>query len=182
MTRSGKVYFITGAIGPETLSDFIAYLKTVPDDEKSISVVVQSAGGLVSIAFAIASLIESLPCSVRTVNFGNVDSAANIIFASGDERIAGEFSSFYVHGVQKELNGRFSAGDLRSLAREVDADSRRIRTYLAERTRTDEKGWEGLMSEGVVLDANSALKMGLATRTCDRTEFEELLREAWQAG
>ena len=179
MKRSENMYFLTGIIDTGTLSDFISYIKAIPDDITSISIVIQSSGGLVSIAFALASLIESLPCRVKTLNLGNVDSAANIIFASGKERIVCDFASFYIHDVQKELNGKFSASVLNTFAKEADIDSMRIAEYLYQRTGTPNEVWQDMMSNGKIIDAQTALKMNLATTMCKRDTLKKILRQAW---
>ena len=179
MKRSEHVYFLTGIIDPGALSDFIRYLKGIPNDISSIIIVIQSSGGLVSIAFALATLIESLPCQVKTLNFGNVDSAANIIFASGKERIVCDFASFYIHEAQKELSGKFSASALNTFAKEADIDSMRIAEYLHQRTGTPNELWRDMMSNGKIIDAQTSLKLNLATTMCKRDTLKKILSQAW---
>ena len=181
MPHCGTAFFITGLIDSELLSDFVSFIKKVPDDASLITVVIQSPGGKVPVSFAISNIINSLPCKVRTVNIGNVDSAANIVFAAGHERISAENGIFYFHGVLKELNGSFNAADLRRFISEMETERKRMTHYFYERTGKPEAVWRKLMGKGTDLGAKEALKLNLATRICGDGEIQNILKDGYYA-
>lgn len=157
-------YLIDGGIGPYTLRTFLKFVKDeIPNECAGIDVLLQSVGGSVSVALALAELLMALPCEVRTCNLSNVDSASIIVFAAGKERFAPPGTTFFFHSVGKEVSGIKSATELRQLADEIDHDTLRETEFLSLRTGTDAKKWRDMMDSGILVDDSTALKLGLAT-------------------
>ena len=157
-------YYIDGAIDVDMLRSFLIFVRErIPDECETLDLFINSAGGSVPIALAMAELLMALPCEVRTCNLSNVDSASIIVFAAGKERFAPPGTTFFFHPVGKEVSGIKSATELRQLADEIDHDTLRETEFLSLRTGTDAKKWRDMMDSGILVDDSTALKLGLAT-------------------
>lgn len=154
----------TGGVNEENVRAFINELKSLMEENPnstSLTIYISSPGGNVDIAVELFNFLRLLDCTVRTVNISCVNSAAIIIFAAGEERIALPCSSFYVHSVTKNLNGDFTADDLLREANEMKANTDKIATILAHASNKNKAYWKRLMRKGCLLTAEKAKELGL---------------------
>ena len=134
----------------------------VSDDCTHIHLAIQSPGGSVPVALALANLLLSLSCPITTYNIGNVDSAALIIFAAGTKRICSPRALFHTHPISKKVEGSQTIETLSSLIQEMEEDTRRVAEFLAHRTKkTPTSTWQELMSKTHIISSDEALNMGL---------------------
>lgn len=158
-----KISF-TGSVNEENVRIFITEIKNLVEknpDATSLTIYISSPGGNVDIAVELFNFLKLLDCTIRTVNISCVNSAAIIIFAAGTERISLPCSSFYVHSITKNLNGDFTADDLLREAKEMNANTDKVATILAQTSNKNKSYWKRLMRKGCLLTSQKAKELGL---------------------
>lgn len=147
------------------------YEKVVPklSEATRLNLYINSSGGTVAIALALARFIEKLQGEVWTYNAGHCDSAAVVLFAAGRVRVVnGRQSSFFVHEVRKEVQGLHSIKTLESELKILRRDTRDITSFLERCTKRKQGLWERDMKKGIVFTGERAVRTRLATK---RMEF-----------
>lgn len=83
-------YTITGNIDANTAHQLITYVngQIYRTDIKKLKLLISSGGGDVDSAIRIYSYLKALAIEIETIAFGQIDSAANIIYAAGKKRVA----------------------------------------------------------------------------------------------
>ena len=114
-------------------------------------------------AFGLVHLLQALPCKIVTYNMAEVSSAALLLFAVGEDRIALPRSRFYVHGVSKEGVREHTLRSLRCELEEIELDTANIAAFLAERTKLAQDSWKVRMETGEVISPTQAVSIGLVT-------------------
>ncbi len=153
------------SINPTTTRTFIELLCKEIDNNPSASELVinmSTPGGDVELAIEIYNFLRNLDCRVTTVNTSFVNSAAILIYLAGDERICMPASSFYIHSVTKKLNGIFTYRELEREVQEIKCNTQKILALLENNTLKPSTYWKMLMAKGVVVQADKAVKLGLA--------------------
>lgn len=149
-------------INAEKAENILKLIKEkVSDDCTHIHLAIQSPGGSVPIALALANLLLAFSCPITTYNIGNVDSAALIIFAAGTKRICLPKALFHTHPISKKVEGMQTMETLSSLIGEIAEDTRRVTEFLAHRTNEPASTWKALMSKAHIISSEEALKIGL---------------------
>lgn len=158
------VYTLSGRIDSPTVQRFVETLQNQIDDScERLHILINSEGGNVSIALALAHLIMALPCKVITYNISNVDSAALIVFVAGEQRKCAHTGTFYLHPVSLEVSGVKTAKELRAMADVIDCDAMRLTEFLQCRTSVTSRVWMDRMDACERLSATDAVAIGLAT-------------------
>lgn len=158
-----KVHF-TGSIDKENVREFIRDVKKLNDkypESDSITVYISSAGGNVDIAIELYNFLQLLDARITMINISCVNSAAVVVFAAGDKRIALPSASFYVHSVTKHLNGDFDIRDLSREIREMSANTEKIASILSLSSNKNKSYWKRLMGKGYLLTPQKAKELGL---------------------
>lgn len=164
MKTGNNVFYATGEINLRMFDSLVEFVQKVPNHEQRIDVCINSTGGGVIAAFAIANLLRQLPCKLRTINIGKVDSAAVVLFLCGEERVACQNSRFAFHHVGKPIDsGAYSYLQLEEFAKEVRDMEMQIVEVLCERTGLDTAFWSEQLKQGAVFTPDQAVKCGLAT-------------------
>ena len=154
--------------GDKSAAGLVDELKQLDADE--IHLHIDSLGGSVPEGWAMYNALLQHPAKVTTYADGFVASAALYPFLAGDVRIANSVSAFYFHEASTGASGY--ASDLRKAADEVELITGIGITAFTERTGQSREYIQKLMSEETWLDADAALKMGLAT-AIQRAEPEQ---------
>jgi len=153
---------LEGTIDRDFAEDVLRRIDEIPDDCEHLFITLQSPGGSVRIAFAVADLLLSLPCRVTTFNPGRVDSAALLVFAAGAERLCTPDAGFLAHPICRDLGCVSTAAELDAQIRGIEEDTRRTLAFLVKRTRQDATStWRHLMSQQTLIGAGRALQLGL---------------------
>ena len=155
----------TEYINVSTTRTFIELLCREVDIHPNASDIIinmSTPGGDVELAIEIYNFLRELDCRITTVNTSFVNSAGILIYLAGDKRECLPASSFYVHSVTKKLNGTFTYKDLEREVQEVKGNTRKIAALLENRTMKTSSYWRGMMHKGVILQAERAVKLGLA--------------------
>jgi ATP-dependent protease ClpP protease subunit len=98
---------------------------------------------------------------IDTMGFGDVHSAAVLVFAAGRTRALSKFASVLVHESSIETEG--SASDIKKQAKQLENDEEFWCNALAALTGTDAKTWMKLHGQETFLTPDEALKLNLAT-------------------
>ncbi len=134
------------------------------EDTDELHLFMHSPGGNVSQALCLARFLQSLPYHITTYNLAGVDSAAILLFAAGDVRVATPQSSFYFHEISLLVRSNATIRDLTCYLNELKSDVRNMTSYLAERTGRNVVVWRNLMQRNTLVSALQAHRNGLVTR------------------
>ena len=161
--RESSAFFLIGAVMPDQLRQLVRFLhEDVPENAACVDVLIESEGGSVAVALAMARLLKALPCPVRTWNLSNVDSAAIVVFAAGIDRFCAPGGGFFFHPVGREVVGAKTAEEFRKIADEIDSDERQVAEFMAESTGSSAETWQVLMRTSRTMSAEEAMATGLA--------------------
>ena len=134
------------------------------EQSKQLNLYIDSAGGIVLLAMALARFLSSLD-NVWTYNIGTCDSAAILLFAAGKVRVVDEHGgTFFFHEVEKKLQGCFTLSTLAKEIKQLQKDTQLITQFLAERTGQPNALWIHYMRLSKQIDGNTAHSLNLATQ------------------
>ncbi len=138
---------------------------------KRITILVSSIGGDPAAAFTAYNYLRGIPAEVTTVNMGNVDSAAAILYCSGKHRYSLEGTRFLLHGVSipVQANSLINAQDLENNLSLVRNQNQMIARVLAANTNKKEGEINDLLRGQTILGPEDAKKWGLVDEV--RKEF-----------
>lgn len=145
--------------GEVSSKDFAAELNEITATE--IDVHIDSYGGEVSAGWAMYNLLKHHPAKIRTYGDGFVASAALYPFLAGDERIASNASTYYLHKVMTYAGGY--ADDLRKAADEADKLTNIGVNAFVEATGMDRETVLSMMENETWLSPDEALECGIVT-------------------
>lgn len=157
-------------INVSTVRTFMEELErcnTENPDCTHLYITIASPGGDVELAIELYNFIRSLNCKVTTINLSYVNSAAIIIYLSGEERLCFPASSFYVHSITKRMNKDYTIPELLSEVKEMKANTEKVASLLESRTLKDKSYWKRMMYRGEVIGANKGIQLGLIHRIID---------------
>lgn len=166
MKRTKKlVHNIIGVIDVPLVRKAISRIEAMTMDEASeIYIRINSQGGSLPVALAFAGYLRSLPCRVVAYNMAHCDSAAIVVFAAAQERVATESSSFMFHPPCVHLNGKFTLRELSAELKRLRKDTKSMIEFLSMALSLDPAGVSVWVEQGEsVFSARQALKMGIAT-------------------
>lgn len=164
-----KISF-TEQINVSTVRSFIEELERYNaenPDCNHLCITISSPGGDVELAIELFNFIRSLECKVTTINLSYVNSAAIIVYLSGDERLCYQTSSFFVHSITKKMNNDYTIAELLREVKEMKANTEKVATLLESQTLKDKSFWKRMMARGEVIPANKSVQLGIADRIID---------------
>lgn len=159
-----KINF-SNSINATTVNAFIQNLESLCElypNAVVLSINISSPGGDVDVAIELFYFLRSINCKIQTVNTSYVNSAAILVYLAGDERICHSGSTFYVHSISKRLKGVFDIKMLLNEVKEMSVNTDIVATLLEQRTKKEKGYWKRMMSKGCIVNADQALKLGLA--------------------
>jgi hypothetical protein len=114
-------HFLSGAIEPTNIEAASRWLMNAKFNsiEKPLTLHINSEGGNLGDAIGLVDLMRGV-LSVRTLAYGNLMSAAFIIFAAGEKgyRAVGKNTTIMIHQFNDELGGKYH--DMRAYSKECD--------------------------------------------------------------
>lgn len=160
-----RIITITGDIEYPWFDIVDAALTEMESQSKAtITIKINSEGGSVYEALAMAGRIQNSKCKIITEGYGSIMSAATLILASGDERRIDKMAWIMHHGSSYEL----------------PYDKHVIQKAKIEQAEREEKAWAKWMGEltakpaafwfkeGAIIDvhyeANEAIKLGIVDK------------------
>jgi ATP-dependent protease ClpP protease subunit len=124
-----------------------------------------SPGGDVNAGVSIYNFLRALPIPRLVMhNTGSIDSVANVIFHSADERLAAPHSTFHFHGVGMNLKGNepsLNHAQIRELQSQIAALETKIANILVSRCQLTIGELHDLFLHGQSVDTDFALQKGV---------------------
>ena len=119
-----------------------------------------SLGGNIQEGFTIASVIQNskIPIAIHANN--NIDSIANVIYASSKERTAESYTKFYLHGASTPALA-FDEKGLKEQMLSLKTENARIAQFISENSNLNFKKIQKIMHAGTTMTAQQALKCGM---------------------
>ncbi len=147
-------------------ADFVAQVTALDVDE--IDLHINSPGGEVYDAIAIANTIKQHKAKVIVTVDGIAASAASFVAIAGDELIMAPNSELMLHDAWGVSVG--NAEDLRSLAARLDSISDNMASMYAAKAGGDLADWREVMQAETWYSAQEAVTAGLADRVLPNKE------------
>lgn len=127
-------HFLSGNIDPmniEAASRWLLYAK-FNKIESPLTLHLNSEGGDLGGAIGLVNLMRGLGLHVRTFAYGNLMSAAFMVFAAGEKnyRAIGKNTTIMIHQFSDSLEGKYH--DMRAYAKECDRYNHKMAHLLAE--------------------------------------------------
>ena len=154
---------VNDLIGFVTQNVFAAQNQKLPLIELELVIQIASSGGSSDHGLLAYNYLKQLNIKKTTINMGNVDSAAVMIFCAGDQRYTTETSRFTLHGSITTLQGAFNGEKLYEIA---DLNKRITDDYIKVVHQVTGQKISKLTKDikaGSVIDASMAVKLKLAT-------------------
>ena len=136
-----------------------------------IHINISSKGGCNQSALTVYNFLRHAPCKITTHNIGYCDSAANILYLAGSERIATPHSRFVVHSPKINFNKNIDITSLELLEQHhgLAYDETLTSNIFLEAASIDVKTTRQWMFTGKVITPPEAVDIGLATSIANFT-------------
>ena len=160
-------FILNGDITDENIGQAIRWLiyENASDDEKELTLYINSTGGLLNDAFALIDMMRHSKHTIKTVGLGNVMSSAFLIFSAGTKgyRYIAKNASILSHQYSEEMS-ESKHHDIKSFAKECDYTNERMVTLLKECSdlSASEIRRKLLPASDVWLKAEDLVDLGLA--------------------
>ncbi len=167
MSSEKKTVYITfvGGIDKALVNKFITFCTAVVKEHKpdELYFMIASPGGDVDSGFVLYNYLQALQGGMQVTmhNIGNIDSIANVIFLSGERRVASPNASFHFHGVAMNVTGAMNRNALKETLSRCEGMERRIMKTIHTRTKLSIETLEGLFSQGEGKDVGFAEEHGI---------------------
>lgn len=155
-----KIYLI-GEVNETMSENFSTQLDLLLEKSlsKPVHIELSSEGGTVLDALAIVGKITTSPCPCYITAHGKVMSAAVLILASGDYRLASPQTWIMHH--EDELKVRGSTSELQRMAVRAEQEEEEWSKWLARYTRKSSEFWRNEAKLTKYWTADEALELGL---------------------
>ena len=149
-----------GAIDQQATQRLFAAIKKgeVSGVEK-INILFSSLGGSIYEGFLLATIIQNskVPISIHATN--HIDSIANVIYLSAQERTSESYSKFYMHGAS--TNGNFDEKMLNDQLTATKTNNARIAHFISENSKIPLLEVQQMMDAGTTITTQKALEYGI---------------------
>lgn len=144
--------------------EFGAALETIGQVDQ-INLYINSPGGEMWDAMAIANQLRRHPARVVAVVDGVAASAASLIAISADECVMGIGAQMMIHDASNIAMG--NQADMLQMAERLDKDSNGVAAMYASKAGGDASAWRELMRAETWYSADEAVEAGLADRAIE---------------
>jgi ATP-dependent Clp protease, protease subunit len=147
-----------------TLINFITQqvmIQTPDNPLDEIIIQISSSGGSSDHGMLAYNYLRQVSIKKTTIGMGNVDSAAVMIFAAGDQRIATPSCRFTLHEAITTVGGQFNGTKLHEIANLNERITNDYCKVIAGVTSKKLKEVENKVAQGHVMSSNEAEKYGL---------------------
>ena len=141
--------------------------KLVEAGVSDITLVMDSAGGLLEPTLITYSFIQALPAKISTHAQGFVQSAATLLFLAGQDRSADRDARFLFHPPFSSSNGVVGAQQMRERLQAFDAIASIMAQIYHDRTKLTDSEIERFARETVIYDAQQAYASGVIQTIAD---------------
>jgi ATP-dependent Clp protease protease subunit len=137
----------------------VRYLES-ENDKFPITMYINSPGGSIDQMFCLYDAMLSCPCPIVTIGTGGIYSAAGLILAAGDWRMATEHSYFMAHEVSTVIAG--SAGEVATQAKATERIRNRFWDLMAKHTVRSVANWKrGIGGKETWFDSDEMKRWGI---------------------
>jgi len=143
-----------------------------PIDELVIQI--SSSGGSSDHGLLAYNFLKQISIPKTTIGMGNVDSAAIMIFAAGDKRLAMPSCRFVLHEAIATLGGQFSPSKLSEMARLIQRITDDYSEVVSKVTGEEKASISEEVRKGSVLSSSEALELKLVTEVLDGPYLKEM--------
>lgn len=139
---NNHIHFLNGGINEFTVEDaikWIIYENTITEQDKVLTLYINSIGGSLAEAFALIDIMKQSNYPIRTIGIGNIISAGFLIFSCGTkgQRIIAKNTSIMCHQYSGGSWGKHH--DLEAHVKEMKLTNDRMINILTEVTGLDAK-------------------------------------------
>ncbi len=158
-----KIIYINffDAIDPVKVSKFIQFTSDAiqKHNPTELYFFISSNGGDVDSGFVLYNYLISLQGKIAVTmhNTGTIDSIANVIFASGQNRYAAPNAAFLFHGVSMNFGGPQTRTAIKEALSRLEGMENRIAQTMSTHSKLTEKELTNLFLQGEGKDVNFAL-------------------------
>ena len=159
-----RIIFLNGVIDDSISDSIIAqllYLNSL-DNEKEISLYINSPGGSVTSGLAIYDTIRFIKAPVHTIAMGLAASMASLLLASGDTRSLLPHTKVMIHQplISEGIGGKET--DISILAKDLTSTRKTISEILSKHTGKSIKRIEKDIENDRYMSAEEAIMYGIA--------------------
>jgi ATP-dependent Clp protease protease subunit len=154
----------SSSINPQTSQILTNFLTDqINRGEKEFYFLISSPGGSVNDGIVLHNFIRALPAKIIMHNIGIIDSIANVVFLSSDERYCNPNSSFLFHGVGFDIvqSQRLEEKELREKLAIIERDQKSIANIISERTKLKKEEIIEMFFKAKTKNAEEAKKVGI---------------------
>lgn len=139
---NNHIFFLNGVIDEYTVESaikWIIYENTITEQDKVLTLYVNSIGGSLPDAFALIDIMRQSNYPIRTIGIGNIISAGFLIFSCGakGQRIIAKNTSIMCHQYSGGMWGKHH--DMEAHIKEMELTNNRMINILTEVTGLDPK-------------------------------------------
>ena len=143
-----------------------------PIDELIIQI--SSSGGSSDHGLLAYNFLKQISIPKTTIGMGNVDSAAIMIFAAGDKRLAMPSCRFVLHEAIATLGGQFSPSKLSEMARLIQRITDDYSEVVSKVTGKEKSIIDTEVRKGSVLSSQEAKELNLVTEILEGAYLKEM--------
>ncbi len=158
-----STFLIAGPINYRRVRELSEFLHNLKSPRATI--VISSHGGDEGCGRALAGMILATRkrnnTLVTTVGYGDIQSAAVLVFAAGTTRLLSKYATVMVHESSTSIDG--NASTMKKAAKQMESDEKFWCDIMHELTGTDSKTWLKLHADETYLRPEEALALNLAT-------------------
>lgn len=155
---------IIGELDEESYEAFSKALNEIEEETKTwprkVTIELCSFGGTDYIGLAYYGRIRNSPLTIEIEAYGQVFSAATLLFAAGDHRVIDSAAWFMVHDSTDKVKGQVSG--IRHHLKHMDKMETHWAQLLAKHSKASVQLWRELSLKETFIDAETLLELGLA--------------------
>lgn len=163
MPEEDRMYMQFMGLDGVSFNSIDEFIATIPDDDDTIDMRINSPGGVTSEGWAIIDKLRATGKKITATIEGDAASMAAIVLLAASERKAYKHARLLIHDAyfpEYTLAGAYHKEDLEKLATQLDEDNQRALDFMIERTGADRETLEALMKEDKFIDMEQAKELG----------------------
>lgn len=165
-------YMGVNGVSFDSIDEFIA---SIPEDDDTIDMRINSPGGVVSEGWAIIDKLRSSGKKITATIEGKAASMAAILLLAASERKGHKHARLLIHESyfpEFTLAGEYHREDLQKLVAQLEQDTREALDFMVERTGADREVLAALMKEDKFIDMEQAKELGFIHEIIEPTSAD----------
>lgn len=165
-------YMGVNGVSFDSIDEFLA---SVPEDDDTIDMRINSPGGVVSEGWAIIDKLRSSGKKITATIEGKAASMAAILLLAASERKGHKHARLLIHESyfpEFTLAGEYHREDLQKLVAQLEQDTKEALDFMVERTGADREVLAALMKEDKFIDMEQAKELGFIHEIIEPTSAD----------